>query len=106
MAGFLAIFIHKAGLSELRSEFERAFSQLFHCDPARDEFYCRFSEKLQDSDHPSSAIFYQYSELSRFAGEPRYSEEKDIARPGFFIIAMGSGIETMFELIEREMRAS
>lgn len=102
-AGFLAIFLRKADLLEHRAVLEGSFAHLFHHDPARDEFYCQFSEKLKNSDHPSAAFLYLYSELSRFAGEPRPSEAEDLVRPGLFVVAMGTGIKTMFELIQLEL---
>ncbi|HEX3131680.1 MAG TPA: hypothetical protein VH394_30365 [Thermoanaerobaculia bacterium] len=102
-AGFLAIFLSKADLSEHRAVLEGSFAHLFHHDPARDESYCKFSEKLKNSDHPSAAFLYLYSELSCLAGEPGPSEAKDLARPGLFVVAMGSGSKTMFELVQREL---
>lgn len=106
MSAFLAIFLHKADLFESRLAFEIALAHLFHHDPTGDEFYCRFSEKLKDAGNPSAAFFYQYGEISRFAGEPRPSLASDLERPMLFITAMGSGIETMFKLIERETKAT
>ena len=99
-AALLAIFVHGNKIVQGRRPLEVAFGHLFHHDPATDEFYCRFLDKLASPDGPSSAFMYQYKEILRFTGAPYTAKIDDFGGHLLFLVVMNAGIKTMTQLVK------